>query len=179
MDELKGELKGAPPTIEQLERLPLLDRVVKESLRILPPVPTAFRMSTAPFEMGGHAFDANVMVYYSPYITHRLPDLYPEPDRFLPERWLKAEPPVYGYIPFSNGPRRCIGATMALLEIKLMLSMLLPRFRLSLPAGARVDTLVRATMRPKGGLPMRIHAQDRRFERSEVRGRIRELVALA
>lgn len=179
VDELEGELKGSPPTVEQLERLPLLDRVVKESLRILPPVPTAFRISTAPFELGGHGFGEGVMLFYSPYITHRLPDLYPEADRFLPERWLKAEPPVYGYIPFSNGPRRCIGATMALLEIKLMLAMLLPRFRLSLPWGARVDTLVRATLRPKGGLPMRIHAQDRRFKRSWVRGRIRSLVALA
>ncbi|WP_375767935.1 cytochrome P450 [Archangium gephyra] len=178
VEELERELKGSPPTIEQLERLPLLDRVVKESLRLLPPVPTAFRTSTAPFEMGGHQFGAETHLYYSPYVTHRLPDLYPEPDRFLPERWLKAEPPVYGYIPFSNGPRRCIGATLALLEMKLMLSMLLPRFRLSLPPGARVDPLVRATMRPKGGLPMRLHAQDKRFERPEVRGRIRELVAL-
>jgi cytochrome P450 len=129
--------------------------------------------------MGGHRFAAETRLYYSPYITHRLPDLYPEPHRFLPERWLKAEPPVYGYIPFSNGPRRCIGATLALLEMKLMLSMLLPRFRLSLPPGARVDPEVRATMRPKGGLPMRLHAQDKRFERPEVRGGIHGLVALA
>jgi cytochrome P450 len=178
VEELEGELKGAPPTLEQLERLPLLDRVVKESLRILPPVPVAFRVSNVPFEMGGHSFGAETMVHYSPYITHRLPDLYPEPDRFLPERWLQAEPPVYGYIPFSNGPRRCIGATMALLEIKLMLSMLLPRFRLSLSPGTRVDPLVRATSRPKGGLPMRLHAQDKRFERSAVRGKIRDVVAL-
>jgi cytochrome P450 len=179
VEELEGELKGAPPTIEQLERLPLLDRVVKESLRILPPVPTAFRMSTAPFELGGHSFGAETMVFYSPYVTHRLPDLYPEPARFRPDRWLQAEPPVYGYIPFSNGPRRCIGATMALLEIKLMLSMLLPRYRLSLPPGSQVDLLVRVTLRPKAGLPMRIQAQDKRFERSPVKGRIRDLVALA
>lgn len=179
VEELEGELKGAPPTIEQLDRLPLLDQVVKESLRILPPVPSAFRISTAPFEMGGHSFEKDTMVYYSPYVTHRLPDLYPEPDRFRPERWSQAEPSVYGYIPFSNGPRRCIGATLALLEIKLMLSMLLPRFRLSLPPGARVEPRVRATMRPKGGLPMCIHAQDKRFERSEVRGGIRDIVALS
>jgi cytochrome P450 len=179
LEELEGELKGAPPTIEQLERLPLLDRVVKESLRILPPVPVGLRVSNAPFEMDGHSFGAETQVHYSPYITHRLPDLYPEPDRFLPERWSRVDPPVYGYIPFSNGPRRCIGATMALLEIKLMLSMLLPRFRLSLSPGTRVDPLVRATIRPKGGLPMRIHAQDKRFERSAVRGKIRDLVALA
>ena len=178
LEELEGELKGAPPTLEQLERLPLLDQVVKESMRILPPVPVAFRASNAPFEMGGHSFGAETMVHYSPYITHRLPDLYPEPARFLPERWSKIDPPVYGYIPFSNGPRRCIGATMALLEIKLMLSMLLPRFRLSLRPGTRVDPLVRATIRPKGGLPMRIQAQDKRFERSAVRGAIRDVVAL-
>jgi cytochrome P450 len=176
LEELEGELKGAAPTLEQLERLPLLERVVKESMRILPPVPMAFRVSNAPFEMGGYAFGAETMIHYSPYITHRLPDLYPEPARFLPERWSRIDPPVYGYIPFSNGPRRCIGATMALLEIKLMLSMLLPRFRLSLRPGTRVDPLVRATIRPKGGLPMRIQAQDKRFERSAVRGAIRDVV---
>jgi cytochrome P450 len=179
VEELERELKGAPPTLEQLERLPLLDRVVKESLRLLPPVPTAFRTSTAPFEMGGHRFEAETRLYYSPYITHRLPDLYPEPKRFLPERWLKEEPPVYGYIPFSNGPRRCIGATLALLEMKLLLSMLLQRFRLSVPPGTRVEPWVRATIQPKGGLPMRLHTRDERLERPEVRGRIHELVALA
>jgi cytochrome P450 len=178
LEELEGELKGAAPSLEQLERLPLLDRVVKESMRILPPVPMGFRVSNAPFEMGGHSFGAETMIHYSPYITHRLPDLYPEPARFLPERWTRMDPPVYGYIPFSNGPRRCIGATMALLEIKLMLSMLLPRFRLSLRPGTRVDPLVRATVRPKGGLPMLIHAQDKRFERSAVRGAIRDVVDL-
>lgn len=178
VEEVEGELKGGAPALEQLERLPLLDRVVKESMRILPPVPMAFRASTGPFELGGHAFGAETMLHYSPYITHRLPDLYPEPDRFLPERWASAEPPVYGYIPFSNGPRRCIGATLALLEIKLMLCLLLPRFRLSLAPGTRVDPVVRATLRPKGGLPMRIHAQDKRFERSAVRGKIHGLVAL-
>ena len=135
--------------------------------------------SWKPGEVRDISFGAETQVHYSPYITHRLPDLYPEPDRFLPERWSRFDPPVYGYIPFSNGPRRCIGATMALLEIKLMLSMLLPRFRLSLSPGTRVDPLVRATIRPKGGLPMRIHAQDKRFERSAVRGKIHDLVALA
>lgn len=179
LEELEGELKGAAPTIEQLERLPLLDRVVKESLRLLPPVPVSFRTSTGPFEMGGHSFPAETQLHYSPYITHRLPDLYPEPERFLPDRWLQADPPVYGYIPFSNGPRRCIGATMALLEAKLTLAMLLPRYRLSVVPGLRVDPLVRATMRPKGGLPMRIHTQDKHFERSDVRGSIRDIVALA
>lgn len=179
VEELEGELKGSAPTIEQLERLPLLDRVVKESLRLLPPVPMSIRTSSAPFEMGGYSFPEGTMVHYSPFITHRLPDLYPEPERFLPDRWIQSEPPVYGYIPFSQGPRRCIGATMATLEIKLTLAMLLPRYRLSLAPGIRVDPLVRATMRPKAGLPMRIHTQDKQYTRSEVRGRIRDLVALA
>lgn len=178
LDELEGVLRGAAPTIEQLDQLPLLDRVVKESLRIMPPVPFSFRVSTAPFEMGGYEFPADTQVFYSPHVTHRLPDLYPEPDRFLPERWLAGDPPVYGYIPFSNGPRRCIGATMAMLEIKLLLPMLLSRFRLALVPNSRVDYLVRATTRPKGGLPMRIHAQDRQFGATPVRGTIRELVAL-
>ncbi|HLL53820.1 MAG TPA: cytochrome P450, partial [Myxococcaceae bacterium] len=125
VDEIDGVLRGGAPTLEQLEAMPLLDRVIKESMRLIPPVPVGFRISTAPFELNGYGFDAETTVYYSPYITHRQPDLYPEPNRFLPDRWLQGEPPVYGYIPFINGPRRCIGATMATMELKLLLPMIL------------------------------------------------------
>jgi cytochrome P450 len=178
VEELEGTLRGAAPSLEQLDQLPLLERVIKESMRIMPPVPFSFRVPTDPFELNGIPFEAGTMVYYSPYVTHRQPDLYPEPERFQPERWLATEPPVYGYIPFSNGPRRCIGATMAMMELKLLLAMMLPRYRLALVPDTQVDYRVAATTRPKDGLPMRIHAQDRKLTAAPVRGTIRDVVEL-
>ena len=179
VDEIQGVVRGGAPTVEQTEQLPLLDRVIKEAMRLFPAVPVSVRIAQAPFEMGGHAFEAGTSIGYSPYITHRLPELYPEPQRFKPDRWLDADPGVYGYLPFSNGPRRCIGATMALLEMKLLLAMMLPRFRLQLAPNARVSREVRATMRPKYGMPMVVHAQDRRFAKTpHVKGDVHDLVAL-
>ncbi|KFA93180.1 cytochrome P450 [Archangium violaceum] len=178
VDELQGTLRGEAPALEQLERLPLLDRVIKESMRLLPPVPLSQRVAAAPFEMGGYSFDAGTELIYSPYVTHRMPELYPEPARFLPERWKTLDPPVYAYIPFANGPRRCIGATLAMMELKLALAMMLQRYRLALVPGSRIDREVLITLSPKHGMPMTVHAQDRRFTRAPWRGNVREMLAL-
>ena len=91
------------------------------------------------------------------------PEIYPQPERFLPERWERGDPSIYEYLPFGAGPRMCIGAAFATTEMKLVLPMILQRFRLSIPPGARVDRAGAALAAPRGGLPMRLHAQDRRF----------------
>jgi cytochrome P450 len=93
----------------------------------------------------------------SPLVTHRLPDLYPEPTRFRPERWQRLQPSLYEYLPFGAGPRMCLGATFAAQEVRLVLALLLQRFRLSLAPGARVATQVRGiTLGPKHGLSMHV-----------------------
>jgi len=179
VDEIEGTVRGGAPSVEQLETMPLLDRVIKEAMRLFPAVPFSTRFAQGPFEMGGQAFETGTQVSYSPYITHRLPDLYPEPQRFNPDRWLNNNPGVYGYLPFSSGPRRCIGATMAMLEMKLLLAMMLPRFRLQLAPKTRIDARVSATLRAKQGMPMRVHAQDHRFARTlHLKGNVHEIVTL-
>jgi cytochrome P450 len=67
-------------------------------------------------------------VALSPYVTHRLPELYSEPQRFLPERWSRINPSVYEYVPFGAGPHMCLGTTFAMMEIKIVLAMLLQRY---------------------------------------------------
>jgi cytochrome P450 len=118
-------------------------------------------------------------VMYSEFITHRMPELYPQPARFDPHRWLGPEPSPFAYIPFLAGPRRCLGAEFAMLEMKIVLAMVLQRFRLEIPPNTRVDRAVVFTLLPKYGLPMRVLPQDRLFHSTPVRGNIHELVDLA
>jgi cytochrome P450 len=178
LDELDSVLHGDAPSVEQLGRLPLLERVVKESMRLLPPVSASQRLSTAPFKLGPYELPKHAAVTYSPYITHRIPELYEDPQRFMPQRWETIDPSPYEYLPFGAGPRMCIGWSFAMMELKLTLAMLHQRFRMALLPGTRVDRQVTITLQPKGGLPMRIVPQDRALTKVTVRGNIHEMVEL-
>ncbi len=179
LDELEGTLHGDAPTLEQLPRLTLLDAVIKESMRLFPPAIFGLRFSTDSFELGPYTLPKGTGLIYSPAITHRLPHLYPQPDRFLPERWANFTPSHYDYIPFGGGPRRCIGAEFALMELKLVLPLILQRYRLSIPPGTHLKRAGMLLSAPQPGLPMQINVQDRRFAKSDLRGDIHKLVDLA
>ncbi|MDB5219285.1 MAG: cytochrome hydroxylase, partial [Myxococcaceae bacterium] len=140
--ELASVLHGDPPTVEQLPKLPLLDAVVKESMRVLPPVPIHPRVVAEDHELGGHFIPANTELFLSIFHMHHDPALFPEPNRFDPKRWSKIKPSVYEYNPFSAGPRMCIGAAFATMEIKIALAMLLQRFRVERTKNARIDRRV-------------------------------------
>jgi len=131
-------------------------------------------------ELGGYLVPAHTEIFTSTYATHHLPEIYAEPERFLPGRWETITPSPFEYSPFSVGPRMCIGATFALFEMKIVLAMLLQRFRLELPAGARVDRFGFITLSPRGGLTMLAHRQDRQFSRGVggAQGNVREMVIL-
>jgi cytochrome P450 len=178
MEELDQVLDGEIPTREQLTQLPYLDCIIKESMRILPPVPFTIRAADRDNEMDGLRVPKNSRVICSHYLTHHLPELYPEPERFLPERWRTIDPTQYEYFPFSAGPRACIGVMFALQVLKISLAMMLQRFRFTIVPGTRVDRVVRITMTPRYGLPMLIEKNDRRFIASKLHGQIHEMVAL-
>lgn len=176
LDELDGVLRGAAPTLEQLGRLPLLEGVIKESLRLLPPAGLGMRVTGEPAELGGYALPKDTTVIYSEFITHRLPELYPEPERFKPERWATTNRSTYEFLPFSAGPHMCIGWAFAMQELRIVLAMLMQRYRLALVPGTKLVVDIRMT--PKPAMPMRIYPQDRQFQRVEVRGSIHDLVDL-
>ncbi len=178
VEELTGLLHGEAPRLDQFERLPLLDRVVKESLRLLPPPAYNCRLTTQPVALGPYHLPARSTVAFSHYITHHLPELFPEPQVFRPDRWLGAQPSAFAYIPFGAGPRSCIGEGFAKMTLKLTLSVILQRFRLESVPGARIDRRVTITLSPKGGMSMRVHRQDGAFRRVPVRGNIHEMVDL-
>ena len=176
LDELDGVLSGSPPRNDQLAQLPFLERVIKESMRILPPVPYTIRSATADVEMGGFNVPKNSRVICSHYLTHHQADIYPEPQKFRPDRWLTIDPSQYEYLPFSAGPRACIGAMFAMQSMKIALSMILQRFRLQVVPKTRIDRAVRITMSPRHDIPIAIHPQDRKFARNDVRGQINDMV---
>jgi cytochrome P450 len=175
VEELGGILGGVAPTTEQAYALPLLDKVIKESMRILPPVVYTLRQATSPFEMDGHAFAKDSMVFLSHYITHRLPELYSQPRQFDPARWEHITPSSYEYIPFSAGPRLCIGATFASLEMRVILGLLLQRVQIE-PMGAVDYQTTSSILHPKGSLPVSIYPADVRRPAWPLRGTLAELI---
>ncbi len=180
VDELDEVLDGNSPSVEQLDQLPLLERVIKESLRLLPPFPVIHRVSAEANELGGYSIPEGVEVIMSTYHTHRIEEIYPYPLAFNPDRWLSIQPSVFEFTPFSGGPRMCIGSSFAMQELKVILVLVLQRYRLELVPGARVDRLVHVTLTPKNGIPMTVHRQDRQFQQGVggVRGNIRRMVKL-
>lgn len=181
-DELHGELRGEAPTVEQLARLPLLDAVVEESLRILPPTYMMFiRRACGGFELGPYTMPEGTMVVLSSLVTHHMPDVWPEPERFWPARWATHKPSAFEMLPFGAGPRRCLGAAFAEQELRVLLALLVQRFTLRSPRGARVDLSARGiTLGPRRTVPMRVGPPGgTRAEPERLGGTIRELVQLA
>jgi cytochrome P450 len=179
LDELDQVLRGDAPTVEQLTQLPLLEQVIKESLRLIPPAPWNGRVTAQPTELGGYVLPVGTEVLVSIYETHHMPEVYSQPNVFLPRRWETISPTIYEYNPFSAGPRMCIGATFAMMEIKIILAMLLQRYRFeSLPATINVGGLI--VFHPAPGLPMIVQHRDRQFQRGVggLQGTIRAVVEL-
>ena len=176
MNELDTVLNGAPPTKDQLAQLVYLEWVIKESMRVLPPVPFTIRATVRDATIGPFNVPNGSRVICSHYMTHHLPDIYPEPERFQPERWRDIDPTQYEYMPFSAGPRACIGAMFAIQVLKISLAVMLQKFRFKVVPGALIDRVVRITMVPRHGMPMSILSNDRNYSASPVTGPIHEMV---
>ena len=170
--DLHEEISQASPdgvlSYEQIFKLPLLDRVVKESLRVLGPALLFPRVVAKDTELGGFEVPRGTEVVFSPYMTHIDPELYDDPHRFDPDRWRDIKPSAYEYLPFGAGRRTCLGAALGTMMLKLIVPMILQRFRLE-TVERDIDIRFHAVMGPKGGLPMRLHPQDQRFEDSPAR----------
>jgi len=178
LEELDRESISDRPTVGELDRMRLLDAVINESLRLLPPVIWWGRVSTAPFELGTYQLPKGTKVINSAFVTHRIPELYAEPQRFLPHRWLAGEPRPFAYLPFSAGPRTCPGSAFAMMEMKLVLIRLLRRFAITLLPGLTVDFSGLLLSVPRPSIRVRIGARDRRPRKCDVRGGIRRVVDL-
>ncbi len=176
--EMEAKLHGEVPNIAQLADLPLLDRVIKESMRLLPPGLWFLRVTTAPTNFGSYQIEEGTRILWSPAVTHRRADIYPQPEKFQPQRWEQIDPSPYEYMPFGAGPRRCLGATFATMEMKLVLAMLLQRFSVQVEPRARIELGGSPLASPKYGMPVRLEARGERLRKARVRGNIGKFVQL-
>jgi cytochrome P450 len=178
VDELEGELHGDAPRVDHFDRLPLLERVIKESLRILPPVAWGTRAVDRTTPLGPFLLPKGSRVLYSQYVTHHSPDIYPNPRKFDPDRWLSFSPSAYAYIPFGGGPRLCIGYIFSMTLLRISLAIILQRFHLGLAPGTRIERKYQVTVAPKDGMPMIIYPKGCPVERAIPTGPIHDTVDL-
>ena len=124
---------GDKPDYKEINNLSYLDAVISETLRIYPVVPGTFgRIINQPMSVMGYDFDPHTFFMISIYNLHHREDLYPNSKQFKPERFLQKSYSPYEYAPFGGGNRRCLGSALALLEMKLVIATILPRFQLEL-----------------------------------------------
>lgn len=155
--EFSTVLGGRPPTIADLPALKLTERVLLETMRLYPPAWSIGRTLATDDIVDDHQIRGPAVMLISPYLVHRNAEYWQnpaafDPDRFLPDA-VKARP-RYAYLPFSAGPRVCIGKAFAMIEIKLILATVLQRFRPTLVPGYTIEAEPLITLRPRTGLPM-------------------------
>ena len=153
--ELDEVLGGRQATQADVPSLPFLGAVLKESLRLFPPAWTIERRAEESDEIDGHVLPAGSTVLLSPYLTHRHPEFWGNPEGFDPDRWLDGGPvlPRGAYLPFGAGARQCIGGAFATLEATLMLATLLPRVEIDLAPGPPLRPVPRITLTAGLGMP--------------------------
>jgi cytochrome P450 len=141
VDRLSSELKqitgGGPPEAGHVPDFEYLDGAVRESLRLRPVVPFVVRKTTQPFSVGAREYAAGVVLCPCSYLVHRREELYPDPEKFRPERFLERKFGPHEWFPFGGSNRVCVGMPFALYEMKVLLATVLSQVRLSRPAGAR------------------------------------------
>jgi cytochrome P450 len=152
-------------SVSDVRRLPYLGRVVNETLRLYPAVVASPRVAASPFEFGGFRFSAGTHVLASEYVTHHLDSIWPDAERFLPQRWDRSaaghrSPTPWEYLPFGTGPRRCLGGGLALTCVPAVLARLLQRTELrGDPGRPRLSGI--AALSPRDGIWATVAASDK------------------
>ncbi|KAK5640803.1 hypothetical protein RI129_009350 [Pyrocoelia pectoralis] len=144
-------------TMENLYDLVFLRQCIKESLRLYPSVPLISRKLAEDVNLGKYTLPAGLNIFISPISTHRLTDYYPNPHKFDPDRFSQENEkkiPPYAFIPFSAGPRNCIGYEFAYLEIEAIIAAVLRNFVIEVPQDYELKLSYRVTLRAKGGIPL-------------------------
>lgn len=161
--ELDSVLGGRPPTIEDVqERLPYLEMVLSETLRLYPSVWMVVRRPYGEYDLDGHLIGSNSVVLMPPWVVHRDARWYPDPSRFDPERWTleeRAKRPRYSFFPFGGGPRLCVGEGFAWYETRIGVALLLQRWKFRLCEDQAIEPAPLLSLRPRTGMRMRLEAR--------------------
>ncbi len=158
--EVDTVLQGGEPTFEKLPKLEYTRRVFDESLRLCPPgMGLAPRAALEDDEIGGYAIPKGSILNIAFYFTLRHPDFWENPEQFDPDRFLPervANRPKYAYMPWGAGPHVCIGKSFAVMESVMILSAIAQRFQVNLVSKQPIEIDPRFTLRPKGGVKVRL-----------------------
>jgi cytochrome P450 len=162
--QAEQDVLGGQPSPSQLlsGELPELEMVLDETLRKYPPAWVGPRRAIEAFEFEGRTVPARAFVNYCSWASHHLPDVFPEPEEFRPERFTpeaRAALPKGAYVPFGGGSRTCIGMRFGQLEVRTIATLILSRFTFSLPEDFRLRIRQMPTISPKQGLPMLVHSR--------------------
>ncbi len=158
--EVEQVLEGHTPRFEDLGQLPYARMVFDETLRLYPPVWTMSRDAIDDDYVGDIRIPAGITVMLCPYVVHRRPEFWPNPEGFDPERFAAsshAEIQRYAYLPFGGGPRGCLGSRFATIESIVILTMVTQNYRLELVPGQTVEPEPMITLRPRDGFYMRLY----------------------
>jgi len=158
--EVDHVLGGRSPTYDDLASLPYTLQVLKETLRLYPPAYGTSRVALREVVVDGYRIHKGQTVVIAPYVIHRRPDYFPDPDHFDPERFAperERQLPRYAFLPFGAGPRICIGNHFALMEGHLLLATLAQRVVFELAPGQQVEPDPKVTIRPRSGIRMVVH----------------------
>ena len=161
--QARGVLQARNAGPDDLAALPFIRQVLEEAMRLYPPVPFMSREARSRDQIGEVTVAAGTRIIIAPWVLHRHRKLWPDADMFAPERFApqnRGRIPRFAYLPFGAGPRICVGATFAMQEALLALTMIARRFRLTLAEGAEVMPFARMTLRPMHGLPMRVEKRN-------------------
>jgi len=157
--ELEAATGGRPPTVADLPQLPRLKAVILETLRLYPPVWMFDRRALGPDDLGGTPVRRGDLVIFCPYALHRLPALWSDPEAFRPERFepgREEQKNKFAYLPFSAGPRICLGASFAMIESQIIVGTLLARFRVRLADPGPLEAEPRVTLRTSRPVILRL-----------------------
>jgi cytochrome P450 len=160
--ELDEVLGGRPPDAADFVRLPYLQGVTSEILRLYPPAYITAREVIEPCQIGEYEFLPGTTILFSQWVAHRDRRYFDDPDTFRPEHWIEGlanRLPAGAYYPFGDGPRRCIGQGFALLEAGIVIATLAQRFQFRLVPGHPVVAEPLVTLRPRHGIRMTLHAR--------------------
>ena len=158
-NEVDAALGGRTPAMADLSNLAYTRMVIDEAMRLYPPAWMFARLAIGDDEVCGYRIPAGSMVMLSPYVMHRHPAYWDNPEGFDPERFLperSADRPKYAYFPFGGGPRLCIGNTFSQIEAQLIVAMVAQTYRLHLLPGYRVEARPISTLRPHPGVMMTV-----------------------
>jgi len=158
-NEIAEVLQDRTPTFADLPKLTYCQKAIQETLRLYPAAYLFAREAVGDQFVDGYKIPAGTMIFITPYVTHRDPKFWNDPERFDPERFNPdqiAQRPSHVYFPFGEGPHICIGNNFAMTEMQLILTMTLQRYKIKLSPGHQVELLPEATLRPKHGMVMNI-----------------------